>query len=174
MKSALISSTPRRGRPKGLSKDSRSFGPLGDLIRNHRLERQLGLAEVARACDCSVQFISNIEHGRAPLPWNKVGPLAKFLGISREQLQTANLSIRSDFQSFVRLAEGPKSRKKQSKMAGVSQLISQFQLGENQTNPSLQPEGLDEDFRGVIQAYQMAGAETQKRFIKTALKMLSN
>src|SRR6478735_7904594 len=92
----------KRGRPKGRSRDNRSFGPLGDLIRKHRLERSLGLLDVAKACDCSVQFISNIEHGRAPLPWEKVGQLASFLKIPMDDLQAANLAIRSDFKSFVK------------------------------------------------------------------------
>src|SRR5579872_5401960 len=91
----------KRGRPKGRSRDNRSFGPLGDLIRSHRLARGLGLLEVAKACQCSVQFVSNIEHGRAPLPWEKVPQLAAVLKIQAEELQAANLAIRSDFKSFV-------------------------------------------------------------------------
>src|SRR4051812_26807629 len=91
----------KRGRPKGRSRDNRSFGPLGDLIRSHRLARGLGLLEVAKACGCSVQFVSNIEHGRAPLPWDKVPQLATVLKIPTEELQAANLAIRSDFKTFV-------------------------------------------------------------------------
>src|SRR3954470_18951683 len=90
----------KRGRPKGRSRDNRSFGPLGDLIRKHRLDKGLGLADVAKACQCSVQFISNIEHGRAPLPWDMVDRLASCLKISTDELQVANLAIRSDFKSF--------------------------------------------------------------------------
>src|SRR4051812_12630493 len=91
----------KRGRPKGRSRDNRSFGPLGDLIRKNRLDKGLGLADVARACQCSVQFISNIEHGRAPLPWEKTPQLAGVLKIPVDDLQVANLAIRSDFKSFV-------------------------------------------------------------------------
>src|SRR4051794_32170786 len=101
----------KRGRPKGRSSDHRSFGPLGDLVRKHRLEKGQGLAEVARACDCSVQFISNIEHGRAPLPWNKASQLANALKIPAEELQAANLSIRSDFKHFVGNPKGKKVAK---------------------------------------------------------------
>src|SRR5689334_9650714 len=96
----------KRGRPKGRSRDNRSFGPLGDLIRKHRLDKGLGLADVAKACQCSVQFISNIEHGRAPLPWEKATQLASVLKISIDDLQVANLSIRSDFRSFVTTSKG--------------------------------------------------------------------
>ena len=80
----------KRGRPKGRSRDKRSFGPLGDLIRKHRLEKGLGLADVAKACQCSIQFISNIEHGRAPLPWEKATQLAASLKIPIDDLQVAN------------------------------------------------------------------------------------
>ena len=38
----------QRGRPKGHSKDKRSFGPLGDIIRSYRLEKRLGLLDVAQ------------------------------------------------------------------------------------------------------------------------------
>src|SRR3954447_1004603 len=109
----------KRGRPKGRSRDNRSFGPLGDLIRRHRLDKGLGLLDVAKACQCSVQFISNIEHGRAPLPWEKVGMLASFLRIPVEELQAANLAIRSDFRSFVKLAKGEKSKKSAAPAASI-------------------------------------------------------
>src|SRR3954470_11874976 len=96
----------KRGRPKGRSRDNRSFGPLGNLIRKHRLDKGLGLADVAKSCQCSVQFISNIEHGRAPLPWDKAPLLASALKIALEELQVANLAIRSDFKSFVSNSKG--------------------------------------------------------------------
>src|SRR3712207_3123428 len=99
----------KRGRPKGRSSDNRSFGPLGDLIRAHRLNKGLGLLDVAKACGCSVQFVSNIEHGRAPLPWDKVPLLASVLKIPVEELQAANLAIRSDFKSFVTVSKGRKT-----------------------------------------------------------------
>src|ERR1700691_2799165 len=101
----------KRGRPKGRSRDNRSFGPLGDLIRSHRLQKGLGLLDVAKACQCSVQFVSNIEHGRAPLPWDKVEMLATALKISLEDLQVANLAICSDFKSFVSTSRGKKLTK---------------------------------------------------------------
>src|SRR5277367_6821705 len=99
----------KRGRPKGRSRDKRSFGPLGDLIRTHRLAKGLGLSDVAKACQCSVQFVSNIEHGRAPLPWEKVDQLASILKIGVAELQAANMAIRSDFKSFVGTSRSKKS-----------------------------------------------------------------
>src|SRR3954466_3052928 len=116
----------KRGRPKGRSRDNRSFGPLGDLIRNHRLEKGLGLLDVAKACQCSVQFVSNIEHGRAPLPWEKVEQLANVLKISVENLQVANLAIRSDFKSFVTTTKGKRSTQPLvlGKMAGTASAVA--------------------------------------------------
>jgi transcriptional regulator with XRE-family HTH domain len=98
----------KRGRPKGKSSDKRSFGPLGDLIRKKRLERNLGLLDVAKAVKCSVQFISNIEHGRAPLPWDKAERLSSYLELPMDELQAANLSIRADFKSFMATARWKK------------------------------------------------------------------
>src|SRR3954447_13881791 len=110
----------KRGRPKGRSRDNRSFGPLGDLIRRHRLDKGLGLLDVAKACQCSVQFISNIEHGRAPLPWDKVGQLASYLKLPVEELQAANLAIRSDFKSFVQTSKGRRVKTPAALISGMT------------------------------------------------------
>ncbi len=151
----------KRGRPKGRSSDNRSFGPLGDLIRTHRLEKGLGLQDVAKACRCSVQFVSNIEHGRAPLPWEKVGQLSTLLGIPVENLQAANLSIRSDFKGFVGL-NGRKTVKPRivgaaSAVAFAAPLISR-----------------DPELREVIQRYHTASERSRKRFVRAALQMLAH
>ena len=155
----------KRGRPKGRSSDTRSFGPLGDLIRKNRLEKQLGLADVARACGCSVQFISKIEHGRAPLPWDKVPVLATFLKISQEELQAANLAIRSDFKSFVKLSTGGTSRGRKS----ASNLMTGSTLAANAVAVSTQ----DEQIREILARYQAASQANRKKFAKAALKMLN-
>lgn len=141
----------QRGRPKGRSTDRRSFGPLGDLIRKHRLEKGYGLAEVAKACSCSVQFISNIEHGRAPLPWEKLPSVSDFLKIGLEELQAANLSVRSDFQSFAKTAKA---------RAGLA--ASTF------TNVAK-----DKDLQEILQAYQVATLTNRKKFVKSAIKLLT-
>jgi transcriptional regulator with XRE-family HTH domain len=143
----------KRGRPKGRSRDKRSFGPLGDLIRTHRLARGLGLSDVAKACQCSVQFVSNIEHGRAPLPWEKVDQLAHVLKVAVADLQAANLSIRSDFKSFV------SSNGKTRKNAGTATAVA-FAA----KDPILQE---------IISKYQTAGAESRKKFARAALQMLA-
>jgi transcriptional regulator with XRE-family HTH domain len=152
----------KRGRPKGRSRDNRSFGPLGDLIRSHRLERQLGLLDVAKACQCSVQFVSNIEHGRAPLPWEKVGVLATFLKIPVEELQVANLAIRSDFKSFVTASNGKKSSKSPilGKVAGTASAVA-FAAKDGQ-------------LQEVIQKYQTASVASRKKFVRAALELLEH
>lgn len=153
----------KRGRPKGRSGDTRSFGPLGDLIRKHRLEKKLGLLDVAKACDCSVQFISNIEHGRAPLPWEKVPDLASFLKISVDELQGANLSIRSDFKSFVSLSRTGKGRRV------PTPAILQGLTG---TANAVAATAKDEQLREIIHRYQSASPSSRKKFVKVALKLL--
>ena len=153
----------KRGRPKGRSRDSRSFGPLGDLIRKNRLEKKLGLSEVARACDCSVQFISNIEHGRAPLPWHKVQDLSDILKIPLEELQVANLAVRSDFRSFVTLSNGNKKVAKPSFLGNMAGAASVAAFASK-----------DVHLQEVIQKYQSASAASRKKFVRAALEMLTH
>src|SRR4051812_48659790 len=138
----------KRGRPKGRSRDNRSFGPLGDLIRTHRLARGLGLLEVAKACGCSVQFVSNIEHGRAPLPWDKLPQLAVILKVPAEELQAANLSIRSDFKSFVTNVRGLRTARPAvigGKLKGTAEAVAFA--------------AKDASLREIIQKYQIASPE---------------
>lgn len=156
----------KRGRPKGRSRDSRSFGPLGDLIRKSRLEKQLGLLDVAQACDCSVQFISNIEHGRAPLPWDKVPGLADFLNLSVEEVQAANLAVRSDFKSFV--GGGKTISKKTGKRVPSPLALS----GASDAASAFAATASDAQLRTLISAYQSATISNRKKFVKAALKML--
>ena len=168
----------KRGRPKGRSADSRSFGPLGDLIRQNRLARGLGLLDVAQACGCSVQFISNIEHGRAPLPWEKAPLLAQALGISLESLQAANLSVRSDFKSFVGAQEETATEAQLKGKASGLVRGKVLRTGKKSTlAPSSQALAMamavkDAGLREIIEAYQLADTSSRKRFVKSALKLL--
>jgi transcriptional regulator with XRE-family HTH domain len=150
------------GRPKAKSQDHRSFGPLGDLIRKHRLERGLGLADVAKACQCSVQFISNIEHGRAPLPWDKAARLAAALKLPAEDLQVANLAIRADFKSFVFPHKGQKISKPQilNRMADAVSAVAWA--------------AKDDSLQAVIMKYQTASQASRKRFLKEAVELLKH
>ena len=153
----------KRGRPKGRSRDTRSFGPLGDLMRKARLDRGLGLLDVAKACQCSVQFVSNIEHGRAPLPWEKAPAMAAVLKISVEDLQAANLSIRSDFKSFLNTAKGKKSGLAPAALGKVAGTASAVAFAARDTQ-----------LREIIQKYQLATPENRKKFVRAALQMLAH
>jgi transcriptional regulator with XRE-family HTH domain len=159
----------KRGRPKGRSKDQRSFGPLGDLIRRRRLECELGLADVAGACGCSVQFISNIEHGRAPLPWDKVPGLAACLNIPIDELQAANLSVRSDFRSFVggirSLTPAQEARKRTPTRSSPLTAPAELLAAALTTR--------DRQLRAVIERYQAASPASRRRFLKAALAWLA-
>ena len=159
----------QRGRPKGRSNDSRSFGPLGDLIRKNRLGRGLGLSDVAEACGCSVQFISNIEHGRAPLPWDKVPALARCLGVDADELQAANLSVRSDFRVFVGAATAGKGSVRGKRVAMPAVLKNA-----KGTATALAATARDPQLQQIITAYQVANLTTKKKFVKAALKLLEN
>ena len=56
----------RRGRPKGQINHTfeNGRGSLADTMRYARIAQELGLREVAEACSCTIQFISNIERGK--------------------------------------------------------------------------------------------------------------
>ena len=159
------SSKKTRAKSKArMPKSKKSFGPLGDLIRNNRLELSLGLAEVAKACKCSVQFISNIEHGRAPLPWEKVDSLAKILKIPASDIHAANLAVRSDFQSFVGNSRGRSRSVNTSKTAlnGIKDVASLVALTAK-----------DSELRELLQLYQLSDAQAKKQFVKDGRKALA-
>jgi transcriptional regulator with XRE-family HTH domain len=154
----------KRGRPPGQEPQSgakKSGGPLGDLIRRKRLERGLGLRDVAKAVKCSVQFISNIEHGRAPLPWEKTERLSSYLEISMEDLQAANLIIRADYK---KMAFSGKKRipKSGTALASVRDVVSAM-------SPS---PGSDPQLSEFLRSVQSLPAANRKKFIAEARKLL--
>lgn len=152
----------KRGRPKGKSSDKRSFGPLGDLIRKKRLDKNLGLLDVAKAVKCSVQFVSNIEHGRAPLPWEKAEKLATYLEIPMDELQAANLSIRADFKSFMATSKGKKVAKSATALSNVKDAATAVSA----------ISGQDSSLNDIIRLYQSAPAANRKKFYTEAKKLL--
>ena len=151
----------KRGRPKGKSSDKRSFGPLGDLIRKKRLEKNYGLLDVAKAVKCSVQFISNIEHGRAPLPWEKAEKLGEYLEIPIEELQAANLSIRADFKSFVATSKGRKVSKSATALGNVKDAAN-----------AVAATSQDMQLNDIIRLYHAATMAHRKKFYSEAKRML--
>lgn len=158
----------KRGRPKGRSSDTRSFGPLGDLIRSARLEKGMGLLDVAKACRCSIQFVSNIEHGRAPLPWDKAPLVASALGIPVEKIQAANLAVRSDFREFV----APASGSGKVLRAGVRKLSSRRRPESASVIAIAAIAAKDAQFQSVLKAYESASLKNRKRFVRAALALL--
>ena len=151
----------KRGRPKGKSSDKRSFGPLGDLIRKKRLDRNLGLLDVAKAVKCSVQFVSNIEPGRAPLPWEKAEKLATYLEIPMDELQAANLSIRADFKSFMATSKGKKVAKSNTALNSMSSAANVVAVSAQ-----------DSQLNDIIRLYQSAPVANRKKFYAEAKKLL--
>jgi transcriptional regulator with XRE-family HTH domain len=119
------------------------------------------LLEVAKACDCSVQFVSNIEHGRAPLPWDKVPRLAAALRITVEELQAANLAIRSDFKSFVNTGARGYKTTRPAILGGIKGTASAVAFAAKDTQ-----------LREVIQRYQSASSESRKKFVRAAIQLL--
>lgn len=75
-----------RGRPAGNFDGSEVHSALGYLIGTARASKKLSLKIVASALGVSVQFVSNIEHGRAPLPSKYVPTLSSLLGLSSDTL----------------------------------------------------------------------------------------
>ena len=150
----------KRGRPRGQSNDKKSYGPLGDLIRRRRIAQHIGLSEVARACNCSVQFISNIEHGRAPLPWEKAEKLAKTLDVPMAELQAANLTVRSDFQKFASAGKG--NTRGQRKTSGRLPKGGATEF----------PLPTDPEFQNLIQKYLAASEDRRRKFINQAKDLL--
>lgn len=69
------------GAPSGRFNGS-TKSEVGALIGNRRRELGFGLAEVSSKTGLSIQFISNIEHGRAPLPARYIKKIANCLQLN--------------------------------------------------------------------------------------------
>lgn len=100
-----MSGNVTRGRPKGVGKVDRRDPSVGNVIRRARIDLGMGLADVAEKIGgaCSIQFISNIEHGRAPLPMDLVAVFSYTLGIPVKKLATAALHSTNSYQKYVKL-----------------------------------------------------------------------
>lgn len=64
---------------------------VGFTLGNARRLKRLGLRQVAQSLGVSPQFISNIEHGRAPLPSKYAVRVSRLLGL--DQTEVAGLSV---------------------------------------------------------------------------------
>jgi transcriptional regulator with XRE-family HTH domain len=91
------------GRPSGTYSGQNSNTTLGGFMGNARAVRGLSLSDVATKIGVSVQFISNIEHGRAPLPAKYVGKISKVLNVSSSKLATLALAKTKVYQDLAKL-----------------------------------------------------------------------
>lgn len=79
----------KRGRPLDTSFPNGDLSDTAFTLQLARKSFRLGQAEVARKLGVSVQFLSNIENDRAPLPFKYVDPLVRLLAINRDHLLRA-------------------------------------------------------------------------------------
>lgn len=118
---------------------------------------------MAKACRCSIQFVSNIEHGRAPLPWDKVPSVASALGLPVDKVQAANLAVRSDFREF-------------ATPIGTSGKVLKAGIRRRETSTSVIAlaaiAARDSRFQSVLKAYEAASLKNRKRFVRAALELL--
>lgn len=149
---------------------------MGDLIRSARLEKGLGLLDVAKACRCSIQFVSNIEHGRAPLPWDKAPLVAAALNLPLEKIQAANLAVRSDFREFAAPAGNGSTRSGKVLRTGVRRLAPLGRRAGRQDSASVIAlaaiAAKDTQFQSILKAYEAASSKDRKRFVRAALELL--
>lgn len=99
-----VAKVENRGRPKakGLTVDRRS-NSVGNTIRRARIDLGLGLADIAMATGVSVQFISNIEKERAPLPMKLVPAISRLLNLDLQELAAAALHASASYQEYINL-----------------------------------------------------------------------
>ena len=76
----------KRGRPLDTSFPSDDLSDTAFTLQLARKSKRLGQAQVAKSLGITVQFLSNIENDRAPLPFKYVDPLVQLLGVSRDRL----------------------------------------------------------------------------------------
>ncbi len=89
-----------RGRPIASCKVNRRDHSVGNLIRRARIDQVMSLYQVADYVGVTVGFISNVEQGKAPLPWDYVKPIAELLSIPMKALADANLKASSVYKSY--------------------------------------------------------------------------
>lgn len=90
----MTTKTKTRGRPVATLKAPNN--KLGKILTTYRKNNKVGLELVASTLGVTVQFISNIERGRAPLPFKYVPVLSELTGISQRRLTVAILAARKN------------------------------------------------------------------------------
>ena len=90
----------KRGRPN--SSNVKAKSAIGRLIRTGRVRNGLGLQDLSKKLGVSLQFVSNIEQGRAPLPLRYATKVAKAIGEPSFKVVQAALSSSKGYQDLVR------------------------------------------------------------------------
>jgi len=62
------------------------FGNLGDFLKDKREQKNLTQTDVAKACSCKSQFVSNWERGMCSPPWDILKKLLKLYDIPEKQI----------------------------------------------------------------------------------------
>lgn len=64
------------------------FDHLGHYLKTKREDRGLTQTDVAKACSCKSQFVSNWERGMCSPPWDVLKKLVKLYSIPEKQIYT--------------------------------------------------------------------------------------
>lgn len=62
------------------------FGQLGDYLKSKREKRHMTQIEVAKACQCKSQFVSNWERGQCAPPWDILKKLIRLYNIPEKEI----------------------------------------------------------------------------------------
>jgi len=69
---------------------------IGNLLRQFRKDVGIRGVDLAKTLECTTQFISNVEHGRVPLPPRQVKPWSKALGVDPDIVGQSTLIEHND------------------------------------------------------------------------------
>ena len=92
----------KRGSP--VRYDGENVTGIGYMLGEARKSKGLTLKEVAGVLGVGIQFISNIEHGRAPLPAKYVLAISSILGLDRSTVASLSLQKTRIFKDLKRAA----------------------------------------------------------------------
>jgi transcriptional regulator with XRE-family HTH domain len=92
-----------RGRPGG-TYDGETVGGIGYMLGEARAQRGLTLRQVAKAIGVSQSFVSNIEHGRAPLPAKYVLAISRLLNLDHSTVASFSIQRTRSFQNYKKVA----------------------------------------------------------------------
>ncbi len=77
------------------------FKELGEILLRQRNASNMQLKDIAATMKCSVQFVSNIEHGRAGIPWHLIRKFAGVYDIAIAELWELNIAANAQFRAAI-------------------------------------------------------------------------